>query len=218
MRLARILIITLLSTLPTLSYAQGNEQIQRDHETRVQAMSIFKQVVSKYQLQQVSARENSGQPASATPQTNPSLFDQIDKAVVKPKKFEGAFRASKGVLSSIEGGVSYRDYGNLIQPLLVEASILKDTAITPDEQLLAQTYADAANVYAAAGRFWSATLGTTLGNDLNISVVQRLAWPLARIVVTHANDAYLLNYRLELSPQPTEPPVPTTKKAKKSNN
>jgi hypothetical protein len=197
MRLSCILIIVLFSATTTISYAQNDIET-----TRVQAMSIIKQIGLKYSTAEVPASVSSGQSVSSIP-----LLEQISKTVVNSKMFEGAYRASKSILAGTEGGVSYRDYGNLVQPLLAEASILKDTAITPEEKLLAQTYVDAADIYAATGRLWSATLGYDVD-------AQSAPWALARTIVTSANEAYLRSYRLELSPQPQPTP---SKKAKRSS-
>lgn len=195
LNLFRIFILAIFSIAALPSYAETLEQIQNDREIGDQALSIIRQIGSKYR-------------------TTPSPFEQIDKVVVKPKMFEGAYRASKAVLAVTRSGVTFRDYGNLIQPLLAEAAIIKDTAITPDEQLLSEAYLDAANIYAAAGRIWS----TTTGHNLK---VPSALWPIAEFILTKANDAYLRNYRLELSssatptPQPTVPQNPAAKKAKK---
>lgn len=191
----RIFILVIFSITALPSYAETPEQIQSGKEISDQTLSIIRQIRSKYQA-------------------TPSPFEQIDKVVVKPKMFEGAYRASKAVLAVTKSGVTYSDYGNLIQPLLAEASILKDIAITPDEQLLSEAYLDAANIYAAAGRIWSVTI------DHNLKTPSSL-WPIAEFILTKANDAYLRNYRLELSssvtpkPQPTVPKKPVAEKEKK---
>jgi hypothetical protein len=190
LRLAQALVVALLSAT---AYAQD-----ADRDTMDQAHSVWESVASKYQFGVSS---------------NPPLFAQLDKAIVKSKLFEGAYRASKAVLTGGGGGVTYRNYGTLIQPLLAEASIVKDAATTPDEQLLAQAYSDAADVYAAVGRFWSVALRHPV---FEIAGILPYPWSVAQLVVNKANDAYLRNYRAEMAPTPTPTPTPTPKRPKRA--
>jgi hypothetical protein len=132
------------------------------------------------------------------------VLEKLAAVKVKTKNFEGCFRASKSVLSATESGVSYRDYGPLLQPFLGEVSIAKDLAITDDEKTLAKAYQDAADVYGAGGRYWSANLHEGAGR------VMGLPWLIARHVLENANAAYLAAYRKEQEPTPVPTPIPTT--------
>ena len=214
MRFNRIVIVAFLLAAATLSYGQTLHDLDRESDMRDQAVSLWERMRVKYQLD-VPALKSSGPPTPAATPISPPLLDRIDKAVVRSKMFEGAYRASKNVLSGTEGGVSYRDYSGLIQPLLAEAAILKDTAIgAADEELLAQAYSDAADVYASTGRFWSAALRH--GAD-----VVGYPWSIAKAISTKANEGYLRNYRAELAPSPAPRPGATpavpVKKPKKSS-
>jgi hypothetical protein len=201
------------------TYDGQGQQIQRSHDVRRQSMLVFREFLSKYQLDHV---------VSDGSQTGQTLLGQIDKAKLNPAKFESTYRASKAVLSSIEGGVSYRDYASLIRPLQTEVSILKDTASTPEEQIVAQAYSDVANLYAAARRFWSSILDDSIrSNDLDIannggelsnSTLQKIAWPMAQIVSSRANEAYIRNYRSGDSSRPQTLPASSIRKSKQTGN
>lgn len=201
--------------------AQSLEQLDRNGEAFHAAEATREEIAAKYEVfdfakkPQPNPYQTSGNIGGTAGSDAPSAgalvknekLERLRNAKIKSKVFEGAYRMSKAVLSGTQGGVTFRDYGPLLQPFLAEVSIVKDLAITEDEKLLAAAYSDAATVYSAAGRTWSAMMrfggGQIMGGY----------WIVAREIVEPCNEAYLRAYRAEQEP-PTPTPSPKPAKAK----
>src|SRR4030095_10400373 len=76
------------------------------------------------------------------------------RSVIDQPKFEPLYRASKSIQGAIGVGLTYPDFGKLLQSFASEISIAQDRARSADEQQLVKHYADALSVFKDSATLW----------------------------------------------------------------
>ncbi|MDP1831620.1 MAG: hypothetical protein Q8K67_06150 [Geothrix sp.] len=124
---------------------------------------------------------------------SPKASTRLQTIRLRPKQFEPVYRASKAIIVTLESGISYRDYSNVIRPLLTELALLDDAVSGPDEHVAYEVYRAAANALIKAGVMWGMELGMGW-KDAPTKVVKN-AWDSATQALNASNQVYLRNLR-----------------------
>jgi hypothetical protein len=91
---------------------------------------------------------------SNSAELEPRKRTMVKQAVIDQKKFETLYRASKAVEGAIGVGVTYQEFGKLLQSFSTELSIANDRPRSPEEQQLVNRYTEALNVLVDSATVW----------------------------------------------------------------
>ncbi len=184
-----------------------------DLDVMIAGCKALKQASKREQCLEAALRMSKGaergEPPPAATVTEPKSDEELQRERVasQRRKFELVERAATALRAATEVGVSYREYGPLVQQFATEVALLGKGTPSPQERSALDLYEQAIIAYQDAGKFWNASVEFFARRDNVIAYPGGLPLELTRMgwvadkygIATQKADIWGLNRGIQQS-------------------